>query len=122
MVALFVPIFHCYHNILMTVNVIKLSFRVGKTKLVCIITRLSLVTDVGYRYILGDLRLTHLGRMDFPILIIWISPFSFLGTSGVFFSFLLHFSMKIKIANRIAPDGGYSVCLCPIKGTPELFG
>ena len=30
------------------------------------------------------------------------------------FSFLFHFTMKIKIANRIAQDGtrGYSVCLC----------
>ena len=37
--------------------------------------------------------------------------------------------MKILQANRIAPDGtphfaashlGYSVCLCPIKGTPGL--
>ena len=38
--------------------------------------------------------------MDFPILIIWMGPFSILGESGVKF----HFSMKIKIANRIAPD------------------
>ena len=30
----------------------------------------------------------------------------FLGALGVFFfSFFFHFSMKIKIANRIAPDG-----------------
>ena len=37
--------------------------------------------------------------------------------------------MKRRFANRIAPDGtprsaashvGYSVCLCPIKGTPGL--
>ena len=32
--------------------------------------------------------------------------------------------MKILKANRITPDGtyiwGYSVCLCPIKGTPGL--
>ena len=39
--------------------------------------------------------------MVFPILIIWMSSLSFLRTSGVMF----HFSMKIKIANRIAPDG-----------------
>ena len=39
--------------------------------------------------------------MDFPIVIIWMSPLSLLGASGVIF----HFSMKIKIANRIAPDG-----------------
>ena len=40
--------------------------------------------------------------------------------------------MKIKMANRIAPDGtptvlrrhigGYSVCLCPIKRAPSLYG
>ena len=47
---------------------------------------------------------------------------------------LFSFSMKILCANRIAPDGtphsaasrtrrhiwGYSVCLCPIKGTQGL--
>ena len=42
---------------------------------------------------------------------------------------LFNFLMKILLANRIAPDGmphfrrhiwGYSVCLCPIKGTPCL--
>ena len=43
--------------------------------------------------------------MDFPILINWMSPFSFLGVSRVFFSFLFHFLMKIMSANRIAPDG-----------------
>ena len=37
--------------------------------------------------------------MDFPILIIWMCPFSFLGTSGVF---IFHFSMKFVQANRIA--------------------
>ena len=42
--------------------------------------------------------------MDFPILIIWMSPFSFLGASGVIFSFLFNFSMKLS-ANRITPDG-----------------
>ena len=43
--------------------------------------------------------------MDFPILIIWMSPFSILGASGSIFSFLFHFSMKVKIANRIASGG-----------------
>ena len=42
--------------------------------------------------------------MDFPILIIWMSPLSLLGTSGVIFHFLFNFSMIIKIANRIVPD------------------
>ena len=52
------------------------------------------------------LQLTHLYRMDIPIPIIWMSPFSFLGTSDKsIFSFLFHFSMKIMSANRIAPDG-----------------
>ena len=54
-------------------------------------------------------------------------PTFILGAPGVFFfSFLMHFSMKLKIANRIAPDGRrvlrrhiwcYSVCLYPIKRT-----
>ena len=35
-------------------------------------------------------------------------------------NFLIHISMKFLLeANRIAPDG-YSVCLCPIKRTPDL--
>ena len=45
--------------------------------------------------------------MDFPILIIWMSPLSFVGASGVFFfSFLFHFS--IEKANRIASDGRFA--------------
>ena len=43
--------------------------------------------------------------MDSPIIIIWMSPFSFLGVLGVIFIFLSHFSMKFLRANRIAPDG-----------------
>ena len=43
--------------------------------------------------------------MDFPILIIWMGPRSFLGALGVFFSFLFHFSMNFMPANRIASDG-----------------
>ena len=40
--------------------------------------------------------------MDFPILIIWMSPLPFVGASGVIF---VHFSMKFLSTNRIAPDG-----------------
>ena len=42
----------------------------------------------------------------FPIIIIWMSPFSF-GGGGIKsnFSFLFHFSMKFMKANRITPDG-----------------
>ena len=43
--------------------------------------------------------------MDFPILIIWMSPLSVLGELGVIFHFLYHFSIEIMSANRIAPDG-----------------
>ena len=44
--------------------------------------------------------------MDFPIIIIWVSPLSFLEALGViFFIFLLHVSLKFFSANRIAPDG-----------------
>ena len=39
--------------------------------------------------------------MDFPIIIIWVSPISLLGTSGV----LLNFYSIFREANRIAPDG-----------------
>ena len=46
--------------------------------------------------------------MDFPIIINWVSPLSFLGVLGVIFIlfiFYLIFSMKFLCANRIAPDG-----------------
>ena len=43
--------------------------------------------------------------MDFQILINWMSPLSFLRSSGVIFTFLFHFSMKFMPVNRIAPDG-----------------
>ena len=52
-------------------------------------------------------------------------------TSGGDFSFLFHFAKTFMSANRIAPDGmprfatshlGHSVCLCPIKRTPCLYG
>ena len=38
---------------------------------------------------------------------------------------IFHFSMKFMSANRIALRryiSGYSVCLCPIKRTPGLYG
>ena len=44
--------------------------------------------------------------MDFPSIINWVSPLSFLGVLGVVFIFFLsHFSMEFFCANRIAPDG-----------------
>ena len=56
--------------------------------------------------------------MDFPIIIIWMSPFSlifFLG-GGIKsnFSFLFHFSMKFMKANRITPGfaASYLGLLC----------
>ena len=67
--------------------------------------------------------------MNLPIIINWVSLFSFLGMLGMIFNFYLIFSMKFLLANRKVPDGtprsaashmGYSVCLCPIKGTPGL--
>ena len=39
------------------------------------------------------------------ILIIWMGPLSFLGSSGVIFHFHFIFSMKFMEANRIATDG-----------------
>ena len=53
-----------------------------------------------------------------------MSPISFIGTSTVFFNFLIKFFQT----NRIAPDGtprnilGYSVCQCPIKGRQAYIG
>ena len=43
--------------------------------------------DVGTQRNLQD-DLTHICQMDFPIIIIWMSPLSILGESGVFFHFL----------------------------------
>ena len=68
--------------------------------------------------------------MDFPIIIIRVSPLSFLGASEVIFSldFIQFFDVN-SLSKRIAPDGtlcsaashlGLFVCLCPIKGMPGL--
>ena len=47
-----------------------------------------------------------LRRMDFPTVIICVSPHSFLGTPGVILDvFFFIFSMNFLQANRIAPDG-----------------
>ena len=72
--------------------------------------------------------LTHISGMDFPIIIIRVSPLTFLGASGVFFLLnFIQFSVKFLLANRIAPDGaprfaashlGLYCCLYPIQGTP----
>ena len=43
--------------------------------------------------------------MDFPIIIIWVGPLSFLGASEVIFKLYSIFSKKILYANRIVPDG-----------------
>ena len=43
--------------------------------------------------------------MDFPILLTWMSPFSFSGASGVFFISISFFDENHVKANRIAPDG-----------------
>ena len=43
---------------------------------------------------------------DYPSPVIsWVSPLSFLGTSGVIFKFYSIFFMKFLQANRTAPDG-----------------
>ena len=42
--------------------------------------------------------------MDFPIIIIWTSPLSFLRVLGVIFKFHSIFDEILK-ANRIGPDG-----------------
>ena len=49
--------------------------------------------------------LTHIRQMDLSIIIIWMSPLLFLGALGVIFSFYLIFSMKLLVANSIAPEG-----------------
>ena len=76
--------------------------------------------------------LTHMCRMDFPIHIIWMSPFSILGESGVIFHFI-SFCIEIPVSKQYSPRWdarhvlqcliwGYTVCLCPKNRTPGLYG
>ena len=63
--------------------------------------------------------------MDFPIIIIWVSPLSFLGASGAivkFYSFSNENSLSKQKSPRCLrrPIWGYSVCLCPLLGLNEL--
>ena len=68
--------------------------------------------------------------MDFPIIIIWVSPLSISGVLGVNLIFYSIFSMKYLQAKRIAPDGTpqnaashLGLCCLPLshkKGTPGL--
>ena len=48
---------------------------------------------------------THIFRMDFPLIIIWTSPISILGESGLFFHFYFNFYRNsCKQTNRVDPD------------------
>ena len=73
--------------------------------------------------------------MAFPIIIIRVNPHSFLGASGVILKFIQFFdenslskqnSSRWDAAEQMGRrvlrrhTWGYSVCLCPIKGTPGL--
>ena len=49
-------------------------------------------------YFYYEVALTHMWRMDFSILIIWMSPFSFLGASGVIFYFYFIFFDEIHVS------------------------
>ena len=66
--------------------------------------------------------------MDFPIIIIRVSPLSFVGVSGVILNFIQFFD-KSSLSKQNSPrwdaafcgvSSGSIVCLCPIKGTPGL--
>ena len=60
--------------------------------------------------------------MDFPIIINWASPLSFLGVLGflIFISFFDEIPPSKQNSPRCDAALGYAVCLCPIKGTPGL--
>ena len=67
--------------------------------------------------------------MDFPIIIVWVSPLQFLGALSVIFKFYSIFRWKFSKQTEYPQMGrrvlrrhiwGYSVCLCPIKGMPGL--
>ena len=65
--------------------------------------------------------------MDLPIVIILMSPLSFLGESGVILKSYSIFD-KIPLSKQYSPRVlrrhicGDTVCLCPIKRTPGLNG
>ena len=42
--------------------------------------------------------------MDFPLVIIWVSPLSFLGESGVVLIFI-HFFDQFSVSKQNSPDG-----------------
>ena len=71
------------------------------------------------------LLLTFICWMDFPIIIIWMSPLSILGESGIFFHFYFIF-IEIPVSKQCRPRWDliwvYTVCLCPKNGTPGLYG
>ena len=71
--------------------------------------------------------LTHICLVDLSILINWTSPFPNLGESGVLFFIFILFGTEILLANSEDPDQTpqtwvCTVCLCPIKGTLDLYG
>ena len=79
----------------------------------------------------SSLFLTHICLMDFPILINWVSPFPFLGVSGVlfqFYSILNRNSCKQTVKTLIRPRvlrrliWVCTVCLGPKNGTAGLYG
>ena len=65
--------------------------------------------------------------MDFPIFIIWMSPFLkvFRSIRGIFFYFIFFDEIHVQ-ANRKTlvgtPRFAHSVCLCPVNRTPGLYG
>ena len=54
--------------------------------------------------VLSNVLLTYIRQIDLPIIITWMSSLSILGVLEVILSFF-HFSMKLLLANSIAPDG-----------------
>ena len=62
--------------------------------------------------------------MGFPITIIWVSPLSFYGTQEWFYNcipFVNEFSLSKQNSGVLRRHiWGYTVCLCPTKGTPVL--
>ena len=67
--------------------------------------------------------------MDSPIIIIWVSPLSFLGAAGVIlkskFTFRWNFFKQTELPQMGRRDlwrhiVGLTICLCPTEGTPGL--
>ena len=61
--------------------------------------------------------LTHIRRMDFPIIIIWASPLSFLGALDVTLNYLIFYGFSLSKQNSPSWDAAF----CGVTSGAILF-